>query len=107
MPEHGIVLDNENGTAPGLIIEKNGKIARTSSGASIEMKPLFEEQVIPYLRGRQEDILYSHMVKICGIGESAVETEILDLIDHQSNPDAGNLCKDRGSTSARYREGGK
>ena len=29
------------------------------------MKPLFEEQVIPYLRGRQEDILYSHMVKIC------------------------------------------
>lgn len=93
VPEHGIVLDNENGTAPGLIIEKNGKIAVLLPGPPIEMKPLFEEQVIPYLRGRQEDILYSHMVKICGIGESAVETEILDLIDHQSNPTLATYAK--------------
>lgn len=93
VPEHGIVLDNENGTAPGLIIEKNGKIAVLLPGPPIEMKPLFEEQVIPYLRDKQEDILYSHMVKICGIGESAVETEILDLIDSQTNPTLATYAK--------------
>ena len=49
--------------------------------------------MIPYLRGRQEDVLYSHMIKICGIGESAVETEILDLIDAQTNPTLATYAK--------------
>lgn len=93
VPENGTVLDNDNGTAPGLIIEKNGKIAVLLPGPPIEMKPLFEEYVIPYLRGRQEDVLYSHMIKICGIGESAVETEILDLIDAQTNPTLATYAK--------------
>ena len=93
VPEHGIVLDNENGTAPGLIIEKDGKTAVLLPGPPIEMKPLFEERVIPYLRSKQEDILYSHMIKICGIGESAVETEILDLIDSQTNPTLATYAK--------------
>lgn len=93
VPEHGIVLDNENGTAPGLILEKNGKTAVLLPGPPIEMKPLFETAVIPYLRSRQTGILYSHMVKICGIGESAVETEILDLIDAQTNPTLATYAK--------------
>lgn len=93
VPEHGKVLDNENGTAPGLIIEKNGKTAVLLPGPPIEMKPMFEEQVIPYLRSRQESILYSHMIKICGIGESAVETAILDLIAAQTNPTLATYAK--------------
>lgn len=93
VPEHGIVLDNDNGTAPGLILEKDGKIAVLLPGPPIEMKPMFEEQVVPYLRSRQEGVLYSRMVKICGIGESAVETEILDLIDAQTNPTLATYAK--------------
>lgn len=93
VPEHGKVLDNDNGTAPGLIIEKNGKTAVLLPGPPIEMKPMFEEQVIPYLRLRQKSILYSHMIKICGIGESAVETAILDLIDSQTNPTLATYAK--------------
>ena len=52
VPEGAIVLDNVNGTAPGLILEKGDKIAILLPGPPNEMKPMFEEQVYPYLRGK-------------------------------------------------------
>ena len=45
VPEGAIVLDNVNGTAPGLILEKGDKIAILLPGPPNEMKPMFEEQV--------------------------------------------------------------
>ena len=74
VPEGAKVLDNGNGTAPGLIMEKNGKIAVLLPGPPNELYPLFEEQVAPYLNSLQPETIYSQMVKICGIGESQVET---------------------------------
>ena len=93
VPEGGIVLDNHNGTAPGLIMEKNGKTAILLPGPPNEMKPMFEESVYPYLRSKQPEIIYSQMVKICGIGESQVADEIKDLIDQQSNPTIAPYAK--------------
>ena len=78
VPEGALVLDNHNGTAPGLIIEKNGKTAILLPGPPNEMKPMFEEEVYPFLRKKQPEIIYSQMVKICGIGESQVAEEIQD-----------------------------
>lgn len=86
VPKGAIVLDNENGTAPGLIIEKDQKTAILLPGPPGEMKPMFEEQVFPYLRKRQPEMIYSQMVKISGIGESQVADEISDLIAQQTNP---------------------
>lgn len=86
VPEGAIVLDNENGTAPGLIIEKDHKTAILLPGPPNEMCPMFEEQVFPYLRKKQPEIIYSQMLKISGIGESQVADEISDLIEQQSNP---------------------
>ena len=47
VPKGAIVLDNHNGTAPGLILEKKGKTAILLPGPPGEMKPMFEESVFP------------------------------------------------------------
>lgn len=93
VPEGAIVLDNANGTAPGLILEKENKIAILLPGPPNEMKPMFEEQVYPYLRGKQTHIFYSQMVKICDLGESQVAAEIQDLIESQTNPTIAPYAK--------------
>jgi nicotinamide-nucleotide amidase len=93
VPEGGIVLDNKNGTAPGLIIEENGKSVILLPGPPGELIPMFEHQVFPYLRKKQPEIIYSKVVKICGIGESKVETDISDLIVQQTNPTIAPYAK--------------
>ena len=50
VPKGAIVLDNHNGTAPGLILEKKGKTAILLPGPPNEMKPMFEEYIVPYLQ---------------------------------------------------------
>lgn len=87
------VLDNDNGTAPGLILEKDGKAAVLLPGPPNELYPLFEEQVSPYLQNLQPEVIRSQMVKICGIGESGVEERLLDLIDGQTNPTIATYAK--------------
>ena len=93
VPEGCRVLDNHNGTAPGLILEKDGKTAILLPGPPGELYPLFEEQVSPYLQKLQPEVILSQMVKICGIGESQLEERILDLIDGQKNPTIATYAK--------------
>lgn len=93
VPEGALILDNANGTAPGLIIEENGKIVILLPGPPNELKPMFENQVYPYLREKQPEVILSRMIKICGIGESAVEDKIRDMIDAQNNPTIATYAK--------------
>ena len=93
VPEGAIVVDNNNGTAPGLIIEKNGKSVILIPGPPIEMKPMFEDDIFSYLNKFEPGVIYSKMVKICGVGESQVETEILDLTNGQTNPKIATYAK--------------
>ena len=95
VPEGAIVIDNHNGTAPGLIIEdpEKGKTAILIPGPPNEMKPMFEQDIAPYLNKLQPEGIYSHMVKICGIGESRAETMVADLMDAQTNPTLAPYAK--------------
>ena len=93
VPEGALVLDNHNGTAPGLILEKDGKIAIVLPGPPVELKPMFTEEVYPYLRKKQPEIIYSQVVKICGIGESQVAEDIQDMIQAQTNPTIAPYAK--------------
>ena len=93
VPQGALILDNHNGTAPGLIMEKNGKTAILLPGPPNEMKPMFEEYIFPYLRKKQPEIIYSQMIKICGIGESQVAEDIDDLIKSQDNPTIAPYAK--------------
>ena len=57
VPEGAIVLDNHNGTAPGLILEKKGKTAILLPGPPNELKPMFEEYVVPYLQKNLDEVI--------------------------------------------------
>lgn len=88
------VVDNQNGTAPGLIVEtQEGKRVILLPGPPNEMIPMFENDIYEYLNQINPNVIYSKMVKICGIGESMVETEITDLIEAQSNPTIAPYAK--------------
>ena len=93
VPAGARVLDNDNGTAPGLILEKFGKSAILLPGPPDELMPMFAKQVMPYLQTLRPEMIFSRMVKICGIGESAVEEKLLDLIDKQTNPTIATYAK--------------
>lgn len=93
VPEGAKVIDNHNGTAPGLIIEGDGKTAILLPGPPNEIIPMFERDIAPYLNSLQPEGIYSKMVKICGIGESRAETMIADLMDEQSNPTIAPYAK--------------
>lgn len=91
--EGGIVMENHNGTAPGLIGEKNGKRVILLPGPPREMEPMFEEYVVPYLNSLNPGVLFSKTVKLCGVGESQAEAEVLDLINGQTNPTIATYAK--------------
>ncbi len=93
VPEGAIVVDNDNGTAPGLILEEGEKIVILLPGPPGEMKPMFEKDIFPYLNQKQPEIIVSEMIKICGMGESRVETMIADLIEKQTNPTIATYAK--------------
>lgn len=95
--EGAIVIDNTNGTAPGLIVEtkyaKKEKKVILLPGPPNEMMPMFENDICQYLSKLQSQVFYSAMVKICGIGESQAEADIKDLIKAQTNPTIAPYAK--------------
>lgn len=94
VPENCTVLYNENGTAPGMVIHaKEGKKVVLLPGPPSELLPMFHDQVEPFLQSMEPGILYSKVAKIDCMGESSVETEILDLIENQSNPTVAPYAK--------------
>ena len=93
MPKGAVIIDNENGTAPGVIMEENGKIVILLPGPPNELIPMFENSIVPYLAKKTNETIFSQTVKICGIGESQAETMIKDLLDEQTNPTIAPYAK--------------
>lgn len=92
-PKNSIVLQNENGTAPGIIIEKDGKIVVLLPGPPRELRPMFEDKVKPYLSKKTNETIVSKNVRVFGIGESDLEPMINDLVK-QTNPTVALYAKD-------------
>lgn len=93
VPEDCIVIDNPNGTAPGIIMEDQGRHLILMPGPPGELIPMFEDSISPYLQNLQTEVIYSKTVKVCGVGESKAEMQIKDLIDQQSNPTIATYAK--------------
>ena len=93
-PEGCTIIRNSTGTAPGCIIEDKGKTIVLLPGPPSEMKPMFEETVMPYFASKSEYRLESMYLRVFGIGESSVEDAIMDLIDGQTNPTIASYARD-------------
>lgn len=110
--EDGQVLYNKLGTAPGLIYEQSGKVLIMLPGPTHELKPMFEDQVLPFLKERgftSEEEAYVQ-VRTCGIGESAVEQMVQPILEkykslvvsycvHYSLVDVRLSCRDGSLTT--------
>lgn len=93
VPENALVINNHNGTAPGIILSENGKTAILLPGPPNELKPMFERDIYPYLNKVEPEGIYSKMIKICSIGESRAEEMVQDILEKQTNPTIAPYAK--------------
>lgn len=93
IPQGSKALQNANGTAPGIIIEAEDCKMILLPGPPNELIPMFKNQVVPYLKSLSSEVICSAMVKVCGVGESAAEEKIKDMIDSQTNPTIATYAK--------------
>lgn len=85
-PRGARVLQNDWGTAPGLVIERDEKTAILLPGPPIELEPMWRERVEPYLFERSDSVIVSKNIHILGMGESAVEEKLYQMMKDLTNP---------------------
>jgi len=86
-------LYNPHGTAPGCIIERDGKTAILLPGPPRELVPMFENYVLPYLTARSDRRLYTREVRVFGMGEADVAQRLAPIIENQGNPTVAPYVK--------------
>ena len=94
MPSRAQVFHNDAGTAPGFALEKNGKYIICMPGPPREMTRMFEQSVMPFLQKKSDGMIYYRLIRTFGIGESKMETDLLDLIDQQTDPTLATYAKE-------------
>lgn len=93
IPEGAIIIHNPVGTAPAFAVEHKGHLIISLPGVPHEMRYLMENEVLPLLRARYglKGVIRSRILHTCGIGESAIDDRIGDLM-HLSNPTVGTAA---------------
>lgn len=79
IPQGAQILPNPVGTAPGIIWQPQpGITILTFPGVPREMKAMWQETAIPYLKtqGWGKEIIYSRVLKFRGIGESNLAVKV-------------------------------
>jgi len=94
VPTGSLIMPNPVGTAPGFIVDSDGKAVCALPGVPSEMEAMAEQSLLPELRRRSpRAIIRSRVLKFIGIGESALEHLIDDLVAAQTNPTIAFLAK--------------
>jgi competence/damage-inducible protein CinA-like protein len=90
----GRSLPNPMGTAPGALLEKDGKLVICLPGPPRELIPMVDTTIVPLLTerlGGARQVLRSRVLRTIGIGESAMEERVQDLLA-STNPTIGTLA---------------
>lgn len=94
--EGSLVLPNDHGMAPGMVMTIKGITYMLLPGPPKEMEPMFlsygYESVMNKLQSHER--IESKVLRFFGIGESLLETKIDDLLDNQTNPTIAPLASD-------------
>ncbi|PNZ27345.1 competence/damage-inducible protein A [Staphylococcus rostri] len=85
------VLANRVGMAPGMYVVYEDTHVVMIPGPPSEMRPMVDNELMPHF-AQSNQTIFSEVLRFCGIGESQVETELLDLIDAQTNPTIAPLA---------------
>ena len=94
-PEGAVMLPNPNGTACGYAVEHDHKWVFMLPGPPWEMEAMFTNHVEPILRAHfsLDTHLFHRTLRFIGIGESALEMELLDIMREQSDPSMALYAK--------------
>ena len=85
--EGAVVLPNERGTAPGQRVDVGGGALFLLPGPPSEMQPMFEAQVVPWLRQKAGPrVIRTRVLKIAGMSESDVEQAVAPIYKTFENP---------------------
>ncbi|SFU32989.1 nicotinamide-nucleotide amidase [Pustulibacterium marinum] len=80
VPSSCEVLMNNYGTAPGMWLEKNGKVYISMPGVPFEMKALMEETVLSKIQQKfKRPFILHKTILTAGLGESAVANRLSDF----------------------------
>ncbi len=83
VPDNAIVLENKAGTAPGILIDKAGKVFCSMPGVPYEMKYICENGFFPYIRkkykGVQAYAIKQKTLHTIAIGESVLAKRLGDI----------------------------
>ena len=97
LPEGCTVLENDWGTAPGVAFEADGTHVLMLPGPPRECEMMFRHRAVPYLKKLTDGVIASRTVKTFGIGESAVEDQLRDLMNALHNPTLAPYAKPTGT----------
>jgi len=91
LPEGSICILNDYGTAPAMILEKEGRVIISLPGVPLEMKNLITKEIVPFLCKKFPTVQYkqSKLIRISGLGESTVNEKIKDFIYRNKRLDVG------------------
>lgn len=74
------ILPNPNGSASGMLVETGGKFLAVFPGPPRELKPMFENYVLPeFKKIAGEIIVRRKILRVSGMGESAVDASIAPI----------------------------
>ncbi|MEE9498829.1 MAG: competence/damage-inducible protein A [Nitrospinaceae bacterium] len=76
VPEKATILHNAQGTAPGLLFEKNGKRVYSLPGVPLEAEHLLETYIVPHLENLSTVKVQHRILKTTGSPESVLWEEI-------------------------------
>ena len=94
LPSRAILFHNDAGTAPGFALEEDKRIVICLPGPPREMSRMFLQKALPYLETKTDGIIYHKSIRTFGIGESQLETTLLELIDSQTDPTLATYAKE-------------
>lgn len=94
LPSRAILFHNDAGTAPGFALEEDNRIVICLPGPPREMSRMFLQKALPYLETKTDGIIYHKSIRTFGIGESQLETTLLELIDSQTDPTLATYAKE-------------
>lgn len=97
VPEGCTVLDNDWGTAPGVAFQADGTHVLMLPGPPRECAMMFRHRALPYLQKLSDGVIASRTVKTFGIGESAAEALLRDLMNALHNPTLAPYAKPTGT----------
>lgn len=83
VPDNATIMYNSQGTAPGTIFYKDGKLVASMPGVPYEMKAMMERDVLPFIRSHFHlPFIINRNIMTAGVGETQLAALLKDFENH-------------------------